>query len=164
VHDHYDASKAQVKASSRRKAAKFQAKKIVARPDLQNFIDAALLAGQSPQAIAGRLKAGLAPELPYVSRDTIETYIRSAHGRRIEYQLKVLRLKQGRKKRRRRPDSTRAPAGDEKVYIDDRPDVITNRERVGDLELDFIVSGKAGSGYGMTATDRKLRIGFIRRV
>ncbi len=153
-----------MKATSRRQKAKFQAKKIVINQELQAFVDAALLANQSPQAIAGRLKAGLVPGLPYVSRDTIETYIRSAHGRRIEYQLKVLKREQGRKKRRKRPGSSRAATGDQKVYIDDRPDVITNRERVGDLELDFIVSGKDGSGYGMTATDRKLRVGFIRRI
>ncbi len=102
--------------------------------------------------------------MPYVSRDTIETYIRSAHGRRIEYELKVLKLKQGQKKRRRRPGSSRTPAGDEKVYIDNRPNVITSREQVGDLEVDFIVSGKSGSGYALTAADRKLRVGFIRKI
>ncbi len=163
--DQYDARKAQTKAAVRRKAAKYQAKKIVVKQELQTFIDEALLAGRSPQSIAGRLKAGLAPAgLPYVSRDTIETYIRSAHGRRIEYELRVLKLKQGRKRRRKRPGSVRAPRGDEKVYIDDRPAVITNRERVGDLEVDFIVSGKSGSGYGLTAADRKLRVGFIRKI
>ena len=52
--------------------------------------------------------------------------------------------------------------GDEKTLIDDRPAVIANRERVGDLEVDFIVSGKQGAGYCLTATDRKLRVGFIR--
>lgn len=161
----YLPDKAQAKATVRRKSAKFQAKKIVVNQDLQTFIDKALLAGRSPQAIAGRLKAGLGdPGLPYVSRDTIETYIRSAHGRRIEYELKVLKFKQGRNKRRKRPGIAQQPAGDTKVYIDDRPDVITNRERVGDLEVDFIVSGKSGSGYCLTAADRKLRVGFIRKI
>jgi transposase, IS30 family len=130
---------------------------------LQQFVDKALLQRQSPGAIAGRLKAGLDPGLPYVSRDTIETYIRSVHGRRIEYQLKVLKAKdKARIKKRKRPGAV-AP-GDPKIYIDDRPTVITNRERVGDLEVDFIVSGKAGSGYALTAADRKLRVGFIRKV
>ncbi len=164
----YTAEKAQHKADTTRKAAKFQGKRIVANQALQEFIDQALLGTvdsprQSPGAIAGRLKAGLEPGLPYVSRDTIETYIKSVHGRRIEYQLKVLKAQErGRNKRRKRPGSV--SPGDEKVYIDDRPSVITNRERVGDLELDFIVSGKQGSGYGMTATDRRLRYGFIRKI
>lgn len=117
---------------------------------------------QSPEAIAGRLKAGLEPGLPYVSRDTIETYIRSEYGRRIEYQLKLLKAGQKKKGRRKRPGQ---PAkGDLKVYIDDRPAVIQNRERVGDMEVDFIVSGKNGSGYCLTAADRKLRVGFIRKI
>lgn len=160
----YQSDKAQAKAGVRRKAAKFQAKKIVSNQLLNNFVDKALLAGQSPQAIAGRLKARLEPSLPYVSRDTIETYIRSAHGRQIEYELKLLKLKQHRKRTRRKAGVPPRVYGDQKVYIDDRPDVITNRERVGDLEVDFIVSGKTGSGICLTAADRKLRIGFIRRI
>ena len=158
----YNAQKADTKAKVRRKAAKYQAKKIVTNTDLQDFIDKALMQRQSPEAIAGRLKHGLEPGLPYVSRDTIETYIRSVHGRRIEHRLKVLKAKQKRRDKRKRP-GTLAP-GDPKVYIDDRPAVIANRERVGDLEVDFIVSGKAGSGCALTAADRKLRVGFIRKI
>lgn len=158
----YTSKKAQHKATVRRKAAKFQAKKIVANQALATFIEKALLQRQSPGAIAGRLRAGLEPGLPYVSRDTIETYIRSVHGRQLEYRLKVLKANQKHRNRRKRPGIL--PPGDVKVYIDDRPAVITNRERVGDLEVDFIVSGKAGSGYALTAADRKLRIGFIRKI
>lgn len=163
VSEAYVATKAHLKAAARRKAAKFQGKRIVDNPALQQFVDAALLKGRSPQSIAGRLKAGLAPDhLPYVSRDTIETYIKSVHGRRIEYQLKVLKAGQKRKNRRKRPGTP--TKGDAKVYIDDRPDVITSRDRVGDLEVDFIVSGKMGKGYCLTAADRKLRYGFTRKV
>lgn len=162
VSDNYTANKAQDKARARRKNAKYQGKKIVANSDLQQFIDKALMQRQSPGAIAGRLKAGLEPGLPYVSRDTIETYIKSVHGRRIEYQLKVLKAGQKRKNKRKRPFAP--PKGDPKTYIDDRPEVIVNRQRVGDLEVDFIVSGKTGKGYVLTAADRKLRVGFIRKV
>lgn len=162
VSSDYTAAKAQTKSQVRRKAAKYQGKRIVANTKLQKFVDKALMQRQSPGAIAGRLKAGLEPGLPYVSRDTIETYIRSAHGRQIEYQLKV--LKAGQKHRGRRKRLGTLPPGDTKVYIDDRPAVITNRKRVGDLEVDFIVSGKAGTGCALTAADRKLRVGFIRKI
>jgi IS30 family transposase len=162
VSNTYVAKKAHAKATTRRKASKFQGKRIVANSGLQAFIDKALMQRQSPEAIAGRLKAGLEPELPYVSRDTIETYIKSVHGRRIEYQLRVLKASQKRRGRKKRLGVP--PPGDKKVYIDDRPAVITNRERVGDLEVDFIVSGKTGSGYCLTAADRKLRVGFIRKM
>ena len=126
-------------------------------------MDKALLAGQSPQAIAGRLKAGLEPSLSYVSRDTIETYIRSAHGRRIEYELKLLKLKQYRKRSRNKPSLPLRVYGYPKVYIDDRPSVITTRARVGDLEVDFIVSGKAASGYALTAGGWKSLHSKIRK-
>ena len=79
-----------------------------------------------------------------------------------EYQLKVLKAGQKRKNKPERPNPP--PKGDPKKSIDDRPDVITNRERVGDLEVDFIVSGKQGSGYCLTAADRKLRVGFMRKI
>lgn len=161
----YTSKKAQAKATVRRKAAKYQAKKIVANAKLQDFIDKALMQRQSPGAIAGRLKAGLEPGLPYVSRDTIETYVRSVNGRRIEYQLKVLKAGQKKRNKRKRPGlADNRGGGDTKTYIDDRPDVIKNRKRVGDLEVDFIVSGKHGSGYALTAADRKLRVGFIRKI
>ncbi len=162
VNDCYDPKKAHAKAKVRRTAAKYQGMRIVGNTKLQNFIDKALMQRQSPEVIAGRLKAGLESGLPYASRDTIETYIRSVYGRRIEYQLKLLKANDKRKNKRKR--SATLPSGDVKVWIDDRPAVIANRERVGDIELDFIVSGKAGSGYVLTAADRKLRIGFMRRI
>ncbi|MGI0134582.1 MAG: IS30 family transposase, partial [Candidatus Micrarchaeaceae archaeon] len=163
VNDEYIATKVHAKATSRRKSASFQGKKIVRSKDLRIFVDTALLASQSPAAIAGRLKSGIEPGLPYVSRDTIEEYIRSAHGRNIEYQLKVLKAGQKKRSHRKRIPTDKT-VGDPKTDIDDRPACITNRERVGDLEVDFIVSGKQGIGYCLTATDRKLRVGFIRKM
>ena len=158
----YNAKKAQAKMVVRRRDSKYQSKKIVEHLPLQDFIHQALLAGHSPEAIAGRLKEGLEPDLPYVSRDTIETYIKSVYGRNLEHELKLLKAGQKRRSKRRRPGT--GPPGDEKTSIDDRPEVITNRERVGDLEVDFIVSGKTGTGYALTAADRKLRLGFIRKI
>jgi IS30 family transposase len=132
--------------------------KIVVDQALQDFIERELLKQQSPGAIAGRLATGL-DGLPFASRDTIERFIRSAYGRQLEYQLKV--LKQKRKGRKKRPA---AQTLQNRTSIADRPSVITNRERVGDVEADFIVSGKTGSGYLLTVVDRKLRVGFIRKI
>lgn len=154
----YTPTKAQAKATVRRKAAKFQGMTIVANRVLQDFIERELLKQQSPQAIAGRLATGL-DGLPFASRDTIERFIRSVHGRQLEYQLKVLKQKRGRRKKRLPVESLQ-----NRTFIDDRPSVITNRERVGDLEADFIVSGKTGSGYLLTAVDRKIRYGLIRKL
>jgi IS30 family transposase len=154
----YVPAKAQHKATVRRKAAKFQGMSIVRERKLQHFIEAELLKQQFPQAIAGRLATG-AEGLPYISTNSIYRYIDSAHGRKLEYELKV--LKQKRKGRRKRPPVETLGS---RSFIDDRPSVITNRERVGDLEADFIVSGRTGTGYLLTAVDRKIRYGFIRKI
>lgn len=154
----YVPNKAQHSAYVRRRAAKFQGMKIVVEPKLQAFIERELLKQQSPSAIAGRLATGL-EGLPYASRDTIERFVASVHGRRLEYQLKLLRQK--RRGRKKRPPVEQLQ---DRTFIDDRPAVITNRKRVGDLEADFIVSGKNGTGYLLTAVDRKIRHGFIRKL
>jgi IS30 family transposase len=133
--------------------------KIVAEPTLQAFIEQELLKWQSPRAIAGRLATGV-DGLPFASRDTIERFVVSVHGRRLEYQLKILKRKNN-QGRRKRPNAE--PLQD-RTFIDDRPEVIAGRKRVGDVEADFIVSGKTGTGYLLTAVDRKIRYGFIRKI
>ncbi len=156
----YDPKKANLKADVRRKASKFQGKKLVDNPTLLAFVEKALLRLQSPAAISGRLKTGR-DGLPYVSKNSILRYIASVHGRHLEYELKVLRLKQKKKGRKKRPQAVSLT---NRTSIDDRPSVITNRERVGDVEADFIVSGKTGTGYLLTVVDRKIRVGFIRKI
>jgi IS30 family transposase len=154
----YDPKKAQAKATVRRKAAKFQGMTIVANQDLQDFVERELRKLQSPAAIAGRLAAGL-DGLPSASRGTIERFIRSVYGRQLEYELKLL-------KRKRKRSTKRATAEQlqNRTSIADRPSVINNRERVGDVEADFIVSGKSGSGYLLTGVDRKIRYGLVRKL
>lgn len=155
----YTPAKAHHKAYARRKEAKFQGMRIAQNKELEQFIHDHLLKQQSPAAIAGRLATGV-DGLPFASRDTIERYIRSVHGRKLEYQLKVLKRTNKQRRKKRPPLQSLGT----RKGIDERPDVIQNRGRVGDLEADFIVSGKSGSGYLLTAADRKIRTGFIRRI
>lgn len=160
VASNYTPAKAHHKAYVRRREAKYQGMRIVLNPALQQFVEAELLKLQSPQAIAGRLATGL-DGLPFASRDTIERYIKSAYGRQLEYDLKVLKANQRRKGRKKRPPEQSLGA---RKGIDERPAVITNRERVGDVKADFIVSGKTGTGYLLTVADRKIRFGLIRKI
>ena len=159
----YDPATAHHKATVRRKQSKYQGMAIVANRALEDFISTALREGQSPGAVAGRLATGR-DGLPSVSRDTIERFIRSVYGRQLEYDLAVLK-RQARRKRRR-PMALPPPGDDRhlKTFIDTRPPEATKRDRLGDLEVDFIVSGKSGTGYLLTVVDRKSRYGFIRRV
>lgn len=154
----YEAEVANHKAYVKRHYASFRGKKILKNPALHQFIDNALLSFQSPEAIAGRLKTGI-DGLPFVSRSTIESYLNSAWGEHIRVELKKFK-----KKYRRRINHNKKSALDGRIFIDERPEEITRRERIGDVEMDFVVSGKGGVGYLLTVCDRKARKSFIRKL
>lgn len=160
VNGRYDAKKAQHKAYVRRKDAKFQGKKIVAHPDLRSSVEAKLLDGRSPNSIAGRITKH-ETYLPSISADSIERFLASPHGRIIEYERAQLKKAQRYKKRSRRKKVAKLS---ERTFINDRPEIINSRSRVGDAEADFIVSGKNGTGILLTIADRKLRTSFIEKI
>ena len=147
----YDSQKAQHKAYTKRHNASFRGQKIVARSKLRLFVESNLLDGQSPEAISGRIECQ-EKHLPNVSKDVIYQYLRSPYGKVIGLQLKKKKRPKGRKKVTKLKDRT---------FIDKRPKIIDNRSRVGDIEADFIVSGRGGKGIILTIVDRKIRVGFL---
>ena len=118
---------------------------------MRDFVENNLLKGQSPEAIAGRIKYQ-EKGLPNISKNTIYRFLRSPYGMVIELKLKKKKRPHGRCKNQKLKD---------RVFIDKRPEIIENRVRVGDLEGDFIVSGKNGKGVLLVTTDRKLRGTFL---
>jgi IS30 family transposase len=151
----YDPRKAQHKAYVRRKYSKYQGMKVVASKDLQAFVDELLWDDQSPQAIAGRLKNQPA-RLPRVSKASVYRYIESPYGRRLEHHRQRLR--------RRRHRKPRTKPWADRTFIDQRPAHINKRQRVGDAEGDFIVSGKSGRGVLLVVVSRKHRYGFLEGI
>lgn len=152
----YDAKKAQGKAHARRKAAWFQWKKIAEHPELKKYVAEKLQQDHSPEAIAGRLK-NVDTHVPYASKDSIYRYLKSVYGRKLE----AYRAKRKPRKKRKRMKMGRLQ---DRVFIDKRPIIINERGRVGDVEADFIVSGKTGKGIVLTIVDRKLRVAFIEKI
>jgi IS30 family transposase len=132
--------------------------KIVAHAGLRRFVEKGLMEGRSPASIASRV-THRQKHLPSISADSIERFLKSVHGRRIESARKRLRVKQ--KRRHKRGATTKLK---DRTFIDTRPKIIEKRGRVGDSEADFIVSGKSGKGYLLTVVDRKLRTSFIEKV
>jgi len=132
--------------------------KIVGDTVLRTFIDQALKEGRSPESIAGRLKHR-EQTIRYVSKEGIKTYLRSVYGRQIESLRKRLFPKQ---KRRKRSKTTGLLDG--RTFIEKRPIIATKRLRLGDVEADFIVSGKHGRGILLTVADRKIRVSFIASI
>lgn len=156
----YGPKKADHKAYVRRKEAKFQGKKIVSNVALRESVETKLREGRSPESIAGRIK-NHEPELSSVSADSIERFLRSVHGRQIEYERNQLKRAQKHKRRAKRQKLVKLS---ERKFIDERPEDINNRLNVGDAEADFVVSGKGGRGILLTVADRKLRFGFIEQI
>jgi IS30 family transposase len=156
VRGRYDPRKAHHKAYVRRKYAKYQGKKIVESLPLREFVEERLYDDQSPRAIAGRLKKR-EKKLPSVSKNSIYRYIESPYGRRLEYH-------RSKRKRRRRKGGRTKIFWKNRRNISQRPKAAEARERVGDAEGDFIVSGKSGHGILFVVVDRKLRISFVEQI
>lgn len=152
----YDAVKADRKAAVRRQSAKFQWKKIAKFPTLKKYVEKKIYEDRSPESIAGRIKY-VERSVPYASKDSIYRYIKSVHGRPLEaYRARTApKRKQGR---------VTAKKLTERTFIDKRPRIINARGRVGDVEADFIVSGKTGKGILLTVVCRKIRVVFIEKI
>lgn len=121
---------------------------------MRKFVEDSLLAGQTPEAIAGRLK-NQEKILTYVSKDTIYRYQQSSYG-------KMLGLKKKSKKRRHK--YLKKYLLKDRKFINQRPLLINTRTLVGDFEGDFIVSGRGGKGILLVVTDRKLRLTFLELI
>ncbi len=123
---------------------------------LRDFVEEKLRDDISPAAISGRLKCQ-EEALPFVSKDSIYRFLKSPYGRVLEYEREQKR-KRGRCRRKV------ALKLSDRTFIDERPNSIETRENVGDIEADFIVSGKTGKGSLLVLVDRKLRVSFLEKI
>lgn len=156
VRRRYDPKKAHHKAYVRRKYARYQGKKIVRRTELKKEVDWRLMDDQSPSAIARRITRW-EKHLPSISKNAIYRYIKSVYGRRIETHRRMKKRRAWRKRGRKKSLS-------ERTFIDKRPKKINERSRIGDVEADFILSGRNGRGILLTVADRKSRASFIEQI
>jgi IS30 family transposase len=108
----------------------------------------------SPDQISGALaRKGLA-----VSHEAIYQHIArdKAAGGDLFRHLRI----NGRRRYRRRVKSGRGEKIPDRVDIENRPEVISNRSRYGDWEADLI-QGAGGSGYILSVYERKTRVGKL---
>lgn len=124
----------------RDKANKLRSKLVELNPELLEYLESKLKESWSPEQIVGRIKLDKlsfgSNQITLKSHQTIYDYI---HSNRPEL-VKYLRCKKGNYRRRygtRIREKEREAMN--KKRIDQRPEVITNRERIGDWEGDTIV-------------------------
>lgn len=130
----------------------------MAHDALRARVEELLRAGRSPESIAGRISTR-EKHLPAISGDSIVRFLKSVYGRKIESAR--LQQKAKRKWRKKRKKVTQLT---DRTFIDARPAIINRRGRVGDAEVDFVLSGRDGTGILLTVADRKLRISFIEQI
>ncbi|CAG0909738.1 unnamed protein product, partial [Darwinula stevensoni] len=111
----------------------------------------------SPEQIAGWLeKEGQ----PRVSHERIYQYL--LKDKQLGGKLyKSLRNQQ--KRRKRYGSYDRRGQLPERVSIDERPQIVEERRRIGDMEIDTVI-GKGHQGGLVTIVDRTSRYTFIQRV
>ena len=132
-------------------------------PALMTYVEAKIKKKWSPDEIAVRLQTDPPKKLQgkTISHSTIYRWIWS--NRKRAERLKV-HLRVGYKKRRKvygKP-SKRGQIPN-RVSIEERPEIVEERSRIGDWEGDTVV-GKGRSGYVMTNVDRASRYLVARKV
>ena len=148
----YHYSLAHNQAKSHRKQANSLRVKIKIESRLEKYILTKMEKNWSPEQIAGRLKSEVDKlKLPTPTTQTIYDFI---YLNRPDYK-KYLRSKKG-KYRRKYGTRIREKLREEakKKRIDTRPEIIENRERLGDWEGDTIVGGEK-TIHILTHVDRK---------
>jgi IS30 family transposase len=158
---HYLPDFAQQMADQRRRKPRHRP--VTGDEPLMRHVEDRIVAGWSPEQIAGRLQAVGHDRLPgrSISHATIYHWIWSCPDRaeRLKPHLRVAC------KPRRKPYGKPSRRGQipGRVSIDDRPEIVDARNRVGDWELDTVV-GKGRSGYITTAVERRSRYLVARQV
>jgi len=153
----YDPLKANHKAYVRRKYSKYQGMKIEGNKELREYVVSSLKKDWSPEEICGRIRE-IDKDIQYVGFKGIYRYVSSPYGRRLERYLRHSG------KRRKREGYSKVTQLKNRQFIDDRPLVINTRERYGDWEGDFIVSGKQGKESLLVLHERKTRYVLIRKI
>ena len=145
VHGEYRAKKAEMKTYQRYWKARHQHLKVAMHDGLRRFVEEKLKRFWSPEGIAGRITY-VEKSLPSLGKDAVYAFIGSPYGGPLEQYLWY----RGKKKKPHVPRSNLT----NRTFIDDRPKSVGLRRFFGDWEVDFIVSGKRGSGALLVLVER----------
>jgi IS30 family transposase len=152
MEDVYFSAQAQRRAQQRRSERPLTRK--MDDPQINNTVRHGLAQYWSPEQVAGRLRLSDVDDRPTISARTIYTWI--TRDKHREHWKSFLRRRGKRLFRRRKPEQSGAP-------IDQRPEVIEARLRLGDFEGDTVL-GPPGTGGLATLVDRKSRYTIVVKI
>lgn len=159
VKGQYVPDKANHKAYVKRKYSKYQGMKVVNNQEIRDYIEEKLKLDWSPEAIAGRLKLDSSGRLS-IHHTGIYKYLYSSYGQHL---CQYLQYKRYRPERRKETKSVKEIIKN-RVFIDNRPEVINQRLRVGDFEADTLGVPKASKETLAGAVDRKSRYFLAKKI
>lgn len=160
VNGAYGPDKAHHKAYVKRWRSKYQGMKIRENPELEQYVQEKMKLYWSPEQIAGRLKLETRGRLS-LKPDTIYKYLYSVYGKSLCLYLKS---KQYSRKKRRSLKSAKQLIPN-RIWIDERPEYINNRQYFGHFEGDTIGRPKHASNQTLVIVrERKSRKLFAKKV
>jgi IS30 family transposase len=150
VSGEYNPRKAKHKTYVRRKRSKYQCMKIRENLWLENYVEAGLKSYWTPEQISGRLKTDYGYAV--ISAKSIYEYIYSSYGQHLACYL-TYRHDQ---RRNKSPKRGRASGHiKNRIFIDDRPNIVNERKRFGDFEADTL---------GAIRSDKQILTGIAERM
>lgn len=141
----YEPTRAQEQVDKRKSKPRVLHK--FSNPAIKDFVVSALEDDFSPEQISGRIESEIGFK---VSHETIYSFI---YRDKQEGGQLYKHLRRCRKKRKPRLPKTKKSRIKNSVSITERPKVVDEKSRFGDLELDT-VEGKKGSGFFVTVVDK----------
>ena len=156
----YDAAKAQHKAYVKRLYSKYQGMKVREDPELEKYVHEKMRLSWSPEQIAGRLRLETKGSTS-LSPETIYKYL---YHNPIGYGLcKYLRYKHIRRRKRKSVKNIREIIKN-RVFIDQRPEIINSRMRYGDFEGDTMGVPKYTRETIAAVVERKSRFIIVKKI
>ncbi len=120
-------------------------------PNLENYVTDKIKSYWSPEEIAGRIK-NIDTEMKYVSAPSIYKYLYSGYGQCLHSYLSSGRWRKRKRYGLKGPKKTKIP---NRVSIEQRPEIVSQRKRFGDFE---------GDTLGRIRTDREVIAGLVERL
>jgi len=157
----YDPSKAEYKARLKRRMSKYQGMKISDNPVLRKHIeDRMKIDGWTPEQIAGRLKSNN-NSITVISPRVIYKFLYSAQG---QYLCRYLPHQRYHPKKRTEGGKQKKSTIPNRKSIEERPDIVAQRKRFGDMEGDTLGRIKTDNEAIAGARERMSRKLFICKV
>mgnify|MGYP001581107844 FL=1 len=159
VNGRYNPLKAHHKAYVRRKYSKYQGMKIREHPELEAYVRERIVLSWSPERIAGRWSREHTHGI-HISAKGVYKYLYGNHG---QYFCRYLKYKRYRRKKRKQTQSVREVIKN-RIFIDVRPKIISERKRFGDFEADTLGKPMGTKETLVGVIERKSRFVFAKRI